>query len=318
MAQATNSDLKLPIEYPRQQALAIYARRVIEFFTVVVLSFLALMTAALALKLMTQSHSPLILRPTFVVVLGCLTGLVIVLAARQAAPRQVHPVEVQRAFKAEQDRLLETYLSQMTALLHQETLRDLSDDTILHVARAQTLATLQQLDSGWKARALQFLHEAHLIDKDKTIVDLDGADLRRADLERANLRWANLRRADLEGADLEGAALRGADLRGGHLIGANLRWANLERADLEGADLRGASLRWADLDGAIMTAADLSKADLEGANLREADLEGADLEGADLRGANVQNARVTSKQLQRAGSLERTTLVDGSVNVAGL
>jgi uncharacterized protein YjbI with pentapeptide repeats len=57
-------------------------------------------------------------------------------------------------------------------------------------------------------RVLQFLYEAGLIIKDRSVVDLLGADLR-----AANLREAYLRGADLSGADLSLADLSGADLR---------------------------------------------------------------------------------------------------------
>jgi len=58
-----------------------------------------------------------------------------------------------------------------------------------------------------KGVLLQFLHEAGLITKNKTIIDLRRGDLREADLSGADLREADLSGADLSGANLSGARL---------------------------------------------------------------------------------------------------------------
>ncbi len=93
------------------------------------------------------------------------------------------------------------------------------------MARAHTLAVLEGLDPARKRVLLGLLHESNLIDLEKPIISLLGA---------------NLKGANLKGAHLPGANLKGADLRG-----ADLREAYLKEADLKGADLRGADLRGA-------------------------------------------------------------------------
>jgi len=57
---------------------------------------------------------------------------------------------------------------------------------------------------------VQFLYEAGLIAKGRSIVDLDGADLSGAYLGGASLSGAYLSRADLSGGNLREANLSGA------------------------------------------------------------------------------------------------------------
>jgi uncharacterized protein YjbI with pentapeptide repeats len=101
------------------------------------------------------------------------------------------------------------------------------------LAKGLTLRVLPRLDGERKARVLQFLYETGLIIKDRSVVDLLGADLRAANLRKANLR----------GADLSGTNLREANLSRADLISANLSRAYVGRIDLSLADLTGADLR---------------------------------------------------------------------------
>ena len=141
---------------------------------------------------------------------------------------------------------------------------------------------LPTLDGNRKRSVLQFLYEAALIDKERPIVGLRGADLRGA---------------DLSGAFLSGAFLSGADLRG---------------ADLRGADLSGE----AKLNGAILNKARLGTARVSVAlpdgGARPAEPHPADLRQADLSQANLQWAQGwTYEQLDQAQSLEGATMPDG-------
>lgn len=177
---------------------------------------------------------------------------------------------------------LQAYIDSMSELMLHENLRKSEeDDEVRRIARVRTLTTLPRLDAYRKRSMLQFLYESVLIDKNKNIVTLFGADLSEADLRLANLREADLRNADLSYANLREADLRGADLR---------------YADLRGADLRYADLREADL--------------------REAGLHEAKLFGADLREANLSGAiGISNEELQKeAKSLKGATMPDGSVH----
>ncbi len=215
------------------------------------------------------------------------------------------------------------------------------------VARARTLTVLRGLDRNRKGAVLRFLYEADLINKDKIIINLDGADLSGAnlsnaylsgaDLSLANLSDAYLRDADLSGADLSlanlsdaylsfaylsgaklsdaylsGADLSLADLRNANLSNAALFWADLSSAKLSDADLSnaylsGANLSWAKLSKADLSKADLSKANLIGANLRYANLSWADLSWADLSDADLSKAKYTKD----AGGIRGTKWPDG-------
>jgi len=75
---------KLPLDYPLSEALTIYSRRVTVFFTVTALSFLLLVALTLAMKLIIEPRGDAILRAALVTVLGCFSGLLVLVAARWA------------------------------------------------------------------------------------------------------------------------------------------------------------------------------------------------------------------------------------------
>jgi uncharacterized protein YjbI with pentapeptide repeats len=199
-------------------------------------------------------------------------GMVVVLYLSRRNLRQQRELQAQSA----QQNALSAYLDQMIRLLNDKD-RPLrhsrGGEEVSILAKGRTHTVLPRLDGEGKGRVLQFLYETELIIKDRSVVDLLGADLRAA----------NLRGADLRGADLSRANMGGADLRG---------------ADLSGANLREANLHWADL----------ISANLSRAYVGETDLSLADLSGADLR--NVKELR--AGQLDQAYSLEGATLSDGS------
>src|SRR6266478_5428067 len=227
---------------------------------------------------------------------------------------------------------LQDYIDKLSELLLHEKLRESApEDEVRKIARARTLSVLPRLDKERKRSVLQFLHESGLIDKDKRIIDLRGADLsganliaaylNEADLSRAILSEADLSGAYLDEANLGGAYLRGVNLHGAGLGGANLGKANLSRANLSGFNLGGANLGGANLGGANLSRADLHGADLHGADLFGADLHGADLSGADLCEADLNEAdlseaylngaTITPEQLDKAKSLIGAVMPDG-------
>jgi uncharacterized protein YjbI with pentapeptide repeats len=85
---------------------------------------------------------------------------------------------------------------------------------------------LPRLDSKRKGSVLQFLYESGLIDKDKCIIDLHGADLSKANLHDANLNGANLNNTNLKEADMFFASLNNADLNHADMSGADLSFAH--------------------------------------------------------------------------------------------
>jgi hypothetical protein len=199
----------------------------------------------------------------------------------QEATKQRAKTEQEIASDNQREMALQDYIDKMSELLldKDHPLREsASEDEVRKIARVRTLTMLTRLDNERKKSVLQFLHESGLIETDKHIIDLRGANLRGADLYGANLSDADLRGADLYGADLYRADLRGADLSEAILGRVNLSGANLGGVNLGGADLGGANL--------------------SGVNLSEADFR------------NAQNT--TDEQLNKARLLKGAIMPDGS------
>jgi uncharacterized protein YjbI with pentapeptide repeats len=200
-------------------------------------------------------------------------------------------VEQEVATDNQRESLLQSYLDKMSELLvDKQLLKSEPEEEIREIARVRTLTVLSRLDSPRIRGVLQFLHEASLIDKNKHIIDLHGANL-----SGAKLSGVNLCDADLRGVDLSGATLFVADLSE-----SNLSESNLFTADLSGAKLSGVNLCDADLRGAYLGSVDLSKATLDGATLSKEDLHNANLNGAALRGANLRGAILYGADLREA------------------
>ncbi len=103
---------------------------------------------------------------------------------------------------------LQAYIDNMSALLLEKDLRKSGDDDeVRKIARVRTLTVLPRLDGRRKRSVVQFLYESGLIDKDKKIIDLDGANLIEANLIFAELSKADLSRANLIDANLSNTNL---------------------------------------------------------------------------------------------------------------
>jgi uncharacterized protein YjbI with pentapeptide repeats len=231
-----------------------------------------------------------------------------------------------------QEDALQGYLDQMSDMLipndDQPSLYDARpSDPLSKVARARTLTVLRRLDGVRKARVMQFLIEAALVQASKEkqpIVNLNGADLRGVSLHGAKLRGTNLSDANLESANLSGATLSYANLAGAHLPGANLRGAALRHANMRntylvGADLEDAKLEHAILREARLRDANLSRTVLINASMQTAKLKNADLEKAKLANANLTNAdllgtrHITDRMLEeQTGFLKGVRMPGGS------
>ncbi len=253
--------------------------------------------------------------------------------------------ELEREITADNQReaALQAYIDKISELLLHEHLAELKPEYegVRMIARVRTLTVLRRLDPDRKGSLLQFLQEPGLINKDKQVIALSGADLSEAHLERANLQGvdlhgtdmseAHLERANLQGANLRDTDLSGADLRRASLLSADLSASTLSEAHLEGADLRRAALltavmRKADLRDADMSEArlrsanlsqtNLSQTNLGGATLLQADLSGANLSGANLSGAYLKAViGITIEELEKkAKSLQGATMPDGSIH----
>jgi hypothetical protein len=151
---------------------------------------------------------------------------------------------------------LQAYINEMSELLLHEKLRESAeDDEVRTIARVRTLTVLRGLDPIRKASVIQFLHESGLIaysfqhsisspliDKDKCIINLVGADLVGANLSDANLAYAVFIEADLRHANLSKATLEYTNFSEAFLFGTNLSEAYLGNANLNDANLGQANL----------------------------------------------------------------------------
>ena len=180
---------------------------------------------------------------------------------RQLAEKRAK-LERKIAIDRQEENALQTYLDRMTELLLKNKLRTSRNKELRNVARIRTLTVLRGLDPKRKGLVLQFLYEAGLISKEKSIVDLRYAHLWDADLMRSNLSGANLSFADLNGADLYEASLNDTDLRHAIMPEVDLRYADLSNANLEGAGLDAANLEGTDLSNANLRSAELTDVDL--------------------------------------------------------
>ncbi len=244
----------------------------------------------------------------------------------RAQSRRQQATEEQRA----QNAALQSYLDHVGDLLADKKLSmSQPDEDACTVARARTLTVLNSLAPNGKRNVLQFLYQSKLINKEQTVIDIEGANLSRANLSGVVLGEASLGRAILSGANLRGAVLRKADLSEA-ILGSyeelratppNVRSTRFEgyvsRVSMSGADLRGADLFEADLRRTKLFDTDLREADLRGTNLLGADLRRAALRNGDLRGANLRAAKLFGTGL-RGSDLRDANLRDADLREANL
>lgn len=153
------------------------------------------------------------------------------------------------------------------------------------IARARTLATLQQLSGRRKGLLIRFLVEGNLIHErlDKGLSP------------RISLSGANLGGADLSGIDFEGVRLFGVDLRGAHLDFARLKacWADeTTRFDQKWQIVM--QVLTPPSPAAFYRNRDFRRVDFCGARLFGADLSGSDLRGAILDDVYLRNVTIDS------------------------
>jgi uncharacterized protein YjbI with pentapeptide repeats len=206
--------------------------------------------------------------------------------------RQERKIDREIAAEQYQQRLLQDYLDRISKLLLEKELDESkSEGRITAVAQVLTLTVLRQSDALRRGEILRFLHEAKLIEREKRIVDLQGAEL-----SGAAFPGLNLKKVDLSGAIMERCDLRKANLLEANLSGVTLNHSKLDHAILQNADLRDATLNHSKLDHAILEEAELSKATLNSTKLNHANLKSAILmevtmNRCSLRRANLRGAR---------------------------
>ena len=214
-----------------------------------------------------------------------------------------------------QDEALQAYFDQMSLLLLQKDLANSEPGSAVRtLARARTLTVLRAMDGARKGLIMQFLAESDLISRDRSVLDLTGADWHEAILNDADLSGTELSGLDFNPPPYDGPA----QLFGTNLSDADLSHAILGATDLHNAKLLRADLTYANLGEAYLRGADLSDADLSHAKLETTWLydprhpgDAADLSGADLSHAYLKDATVKEEQLEQAESLEGATMPNG-------
>jgi hypothetical protein len=96
----------------------------------------------------------------------------------EKATEQRDQTEREIAADNQREAALQAYIDKMSELLLEKKLRESAEgDEIQKIARVRTLTVLRGLDTTRKASVLQFLLESGLLDKNKPIIHLNGADL---------------------------------------------------------------------------------------------------------------------------------------------
>ncbi len=242
----------------------------------------------------------------------------------------------------QQETALQEYIKEMSELLLHGKLRESQPgDEVQTIARVRTLTVLLRLDKERKNSILQFLFESGLIQKNKSLVNLLGANFSKIDLFRAHIHEADLSGTTLIEANLGGTYLQGTSLEGANLTRADLSMSKLNKTSLSnsilssttvsvlnrigraymgaylagvaagtsvnnllGINLRHAILNEADLRGANLTQVDLHRAILLKTKLQHTNLSGANLSEAILIEAKLYNAELSGANLQNAVLVE--------------
>ena len=123
-----------------------------------------------------------------------------------------------------QDARVQEYLDTTSTMLLTEQPSDpqgnQAESMVSAYVTGRTLTTLPGLDEQRKGVIMQFVQQSQLINKERPIVDLDGADLSEADMSNM----------DLSGTDLAGSILTNADLTGADLSNAKLTDVSMSKA----------------------------------------------------------------------------------------
>ena len=206
--------------------------------------------------------------------------------------RSEKKTELEIAADRQRETALQSYFDRMAQLLLEKNLLTNESEDVRNVARIQTLTILRAMDNQRIRFVLHFLLEAGLINNEKAIVSLDGADLSGLDLSSEKLQGANFSGVNFQDANFFDAKLQNANFSGANLSRANLSFANLSSTNIRGAYLNKASLYIATLNGTILQDADLSEVNLN----RALGVIFADFTGANLFDAIMPDGRRYKEQ----------------------
>jgi hypothetical protein len=166
----------------------------------------------------------------------------------------------QIAKEGKQQELLKDYFSKMqTLILAEKTLpksnnkptgspsldqdKSLLSQASQDIARALTLAVLDELDGPRKGKVITYLAESNLINKPKPEIKLDRANLQDIVLQDVDMGGVKINKADMTKANLTDVSLINADLTLSIFSSATLQKVNFSGATLDKSNFYNTKLK---------------------------------------------------------------------------
>ncbi|CAF3919801.1 unnamed protein product [Rotaria sordida] len=178
------------------------------------------------------------------------------------------------ADQAEKERILATYLYDISMLLLSNNGTLDKGSIIPSVVRAKTLTTLLQLDTQRKRQIILFLYETKLImrNNEQPPINLVDADLDNLDMGLPKSKQKLYKIYEVLQIQLHGASL----------VNSSFAWRRLDFSDFSQTYLTNADFTWTDLSHVDFSYALLSKTDFTNATVSKAIFAYANLSGSNL------------------------------------
>jgi uncharacterized protein YjbI with pentapeptide repeats len=180
--------------------------------------------------------------------------------AKREEARAIREREIAR--EARLDQVLQTYITQLSALvLENKLLSSNGSSDVRVIARTLTLAAVRRLDGARKGEVVRYLADSGLILFTRREIDESATSWSvftqppKVRLSDADLRGADLRSAVLSQVDLSGADLRGARFDGALLLDVDLSKTYMQEASFRNARLGAVNFSTARLDKSVFDSA---------------------------------------------------------------
>ena len=225
------------------------------------------------------------------------------------------------ADQAERERILATYLYDISMILLNNNGTFDKSSVISSVVRAKTLTTLLQVDVLQKRQIVLFLYETKLImqNNEQSLINLFDADLDNLDLSLPKSKQKLYKTYEVLQIQLRGASLANSSFVWRRLIFSDFSQADLTNADFTWSDLSHVDFSYALLCNTDFTKAIVSKAIFAYANLSGSNLSDEQLSTAlTFQGAVFLNGTTAPlKNLVINGDAEQTCSYPSNVSPAG-
>jgi uncharacterized protein YjbI with pentapeptide repeats len=199
------------------------------------------------------------------------------------------------ADQAEKERILATYLQDISALLLQKNDTWEKNSITSTVVRAKTLTTLRQLDIERKRQVIFFLYEMELINRKRTYQSIDLFDAKLDNLDMSLPKWKQ--KFDRKDDNLQ-ILLHGVSLVNSSFTFRRLYQSDFSNTDLTDADFTYAEAGYADFSYTIMHRTDFTNAFVDKALFSY---------------ANLTDSNISDKQLLTALSFQGATFPNGTM-----